>query len=360
MTATHSPSKTSLALEFMTSLVLDEQDIARSLLENRAADIEALCPDLARWRLAGYVYQQIEQAGLAGSAPPAALQILAHNFELNVDRGKRCTKLLNSISRQLSEASVPFLAFKGAYLAQRFFGDISNRYMWDVDILVHQAQVQKAIKALAGAGLQPSPGFSFDADNRLWGIHALEVRGEAGKVDVHHVIRSLPGMQFDEEAYWRHAREFDLKGVSYLSLDENDTLLAATLGLGADLQNSHHRLRKIWDVYIMLRALDKVTDWGSFFSDRKKEGSLKLVVNMFSFCLNLIGRVENMEKLNDAMALHSELLLITKKNQAEAVFFRPKQHLANRILFSRMLPVSPVSYFASWLISLPARSWHFR
>mgnify|MGYP001823553798 FL=1 len=344
----------------MKSLVLDEQDVARSLLENRADEISALCTDLARWRLAGYTYQLIDQAGLSDAVLPTALDLLARNFELNVDRSNRCAKLLNRINRELTAASVPFLAFKGIYLAQRFFGGAANRYMWDIDILVRQEHMPDAIAALSGAGLQPSPGISFDGGNRLWGIHAVEVRGEAGKVDVHQSIRGIPGMQFDQDTFWRRARAFDLNGVSYLSLDDQDTLLVTTLGLGADLQNSHHRLRKIWDIYIMLLAMDDETDWNFFFSEREKEGSLKLVVNMLSFCLKLIVRTGKMVKHNADLANHSELLMISDKQRAEAVFFRPKQHLANRLMFSRLLPVSPAFYFANWLISLPVRSWHFR
>jgi len=360
MSSVHSLPNARLAIELMRSLALQDEVSARSLLQSNSAEVELLCPDLARWRLAGYVYSLIDEAGLKALLTATAAQILEQNFRLNVDRSEACKKLLNEVNLKLSSEFIPFVTMKGLYLAQRFFGSTCKRYMWDLDILVHYEHLEKALGALSESGLRSSSGLTIDAGRSHWGIHAVEVRGEAGKVDIHHVIRSLPGVQLDVTDFWGNAREFDLEGNSYLTLSDEDTLLTALLGLGADIQSSHHRLRKIWDIYIMLQLLDKEMDWEAFFDARQQEGSLNLVVNMMSFCLNLVGTSTGMENLQVALTNRSGILLIKSRQMAEDIFLRRKQHPSNRLLFARMLPVSSLQYFMNWLISLPVRSWHFR
>jgi hypothetical protein len=349
-----------LAIDLMRSLVQGDTENARGILEDDRYDISGLCALMARRRMAGYIHTLVERTALTKSVPPEANQILVESYRQQLQRSESSLKLLTDVREKMREASIPFLTLKGLYLAQRFFGDIRRRFMWDLDILVHKSNLNASISAIEQTGLKIQPGAHFGDKNSYWGIHAIEARGDAGKVDIHHAIRNLPGMHFDHDLMWDGAQEFTIGQASFATLCDEDTLLAATVGMGADLQSGHHRLRKIWDIYVMLLAMDSATDWGEFFARREREGSLKLVINILSFCMLLVRAKGDFPNLCQAMSAHGHLLMIKDEQQADVIYSRPRQHLANRVLFSRLLPTSPLNYWLNWLITLPVRTWHFR
>jgi len=349
-----------LPIDLMRSLVVNDPVTARAILEDERNDIAGLCAALDRWRLAGYVHTLIGDAGLSASLPELASHRLADHYRDQVQRCDAGLDLLRNVQRAMADASLPFLTMKGFYIAQRFLGGFRRRFMWDLDILVREEDLGEAIAAAARAGLRIQPGARFAYRRHFWGIHAVEARGKAGKIDIHHAIRKLPKIQLDHNSIWRNGQEFTLDGTQFPTLGDEDTLFTAAIGLSTDLQTTHLRLRKIWDIYMMLRAMDATTDWDVVFAKRQTEGSLKLVINALSFSTLLIGAKGDFPQLEKAMTRRRESVIITDERQAEAVYLRGRQNLANRVLFSRMLPASPLHYWLNWLISLPVRSWHFR
>lgn len=333
---------------------------ARAMLTRADLDLADIRAHLEKSRLSGYFYILVSEMGLTDMLQPDMLEQLAAAHRRQVGKNQAHLALLTQLQQGLEAASVPFVTLKGLYLAQRFFGDMSRRFMSDIDILVRPRDLETALHVAAQMGLHPTSRLDVDARNPLWGIHAVEVQGEAGALDIHHAIRKLPGIEFDYTRIWRHTREFSVDGISLVTLDDFDTLLVAAIGLGADLQNSHHNLRKIWDIYTILRQLDETADWDAFFQLRVQEGCLKLIANVFAFCLNLVGTQQDCPRLRQAMAAYRPLLLIHDAHQAERVFTRARQNLANRLLFSRLLPISPLGYWLRWLATLPVRVWHYR
>ena len=344
----------------MRALLRDDVAEARALLGKADIDFPAMGTLLDKSRLSGYLYTLVADTGLVGLLPPWLLDQLVAGYRRQLGKSADHLVLVEKLRLVLGEASIPFVTIKGLYLAQRFYGDIRRRFMSDVDILVPSGELGAAVTAVAQLGFYPAPGISVDPRNPFWGIHAVEVRGNCGVLDIHHVIRKLPGINFDYEGLWNNANEFTIDDSRLVSLCDTDTLLIATVGLGADIQNSHHNLRKIWDIYMILRQLDAAVDWADFFSLREREGSLKLVLNVFAFCLLLAAATDDCPSLGRAMSAHSRLILIKNTAQAETIFTRNRQHLANRMLFSRLLPVSSLHYWLRWLVTLPARVWHYR
>ncbi len=348
-----------LICDVLRLLLANDAEGATALLAN-AGNTSDLCPLLERSRLAGCFQMLAGELPLEDFLPAADIAILAAAAERQLERARRCRTLLATVGQQLAAAGIPFLTLKGLYLGQRFFGDTDRRFMWDVDILVQPQHLDQAVQALAEAGLYPAAGPQLDPRSRVWGIHAIEVRGEAGAVDVHHAIRRLPGIQFDTRQMWENSQTFTVAGAHYRTLSDLDTLLTVAVGLGADIQTGHHNLRKIWDLYMILRTLDPETDWEAFFAQRRIERSLTLVANVLSFCLLLLDARGDCPGLSQALERHRKLLLVATPEQAFTVYSLPRQHLANRLLFSRLLPVSLLRYWAGWSLTLPARLWHYR
>ena len=349
-----------LLTNLMRLLECDELDGARALLAGNRADIENMCALLEKSRLAGYFYTLVRDTAMTSFFNDEQFAALAARYQRQVDRNEANLALLCDIQRTLGAASIPFLTLKGLYLAQRFFGDIHNRFMWDIDILVHPRDLEAAITELKPLGFHTPRGIRFDASNTRWDIHAVEVRSERGKLDIHHTIRRMPGIRFDYDRMWSQSQEFAIAQSRFATQSDADTLLTAAVGLGADLQAGRQNLRKVWDICQLLKQLDACIDWNAFVAERNAEGSLKLVINMFAFCLLLTGTESDCPGLALTMSRHKHLLVIRSEQLAETIFARGRQDIANRLLYSRLLPVSPFYYWLRWLLTLPVRVWHFR
>ncbi|MEM1112440.1 MAG: nucleotidyltransferase family protein [Pseudomonadota bacterium] len=347
------------AIRLLHELHAGRTESTAALLKGGECDSAELCAFLAKSKLAGYVYALIRDTPLLEYFKAGEVQRLADSYAHQVARCEKSLALHSALRKSLDEASIRFLTLKGLYLGQRFYGDVQLRFMWDVDILVQATELQATLDAVGTLGLQLPPQAGFDPRNTFWSIHAVEVRGEAGKLDIHYTIRNIPGLRFDIESMWSHAQTFEVGGCTLQTLSDSDTLLVAAVGLGADLQTSHHSLRKIWDLYMILRTLDGAMDWRAYFRERENEQSLRLVVNVFAFCLHLLGAEKECPRLWDAMAQYAAVIKIHGQAEAERIFLRPRQSLANRLLYARLLPISSLQYWLRWCITLPVRVWHY-
>ena len=139
-------------------------------------------------------------------------------------------------------------------------------------------------------------------------------------MDLHFAPRVLAGIHFDGDAMWKGAMEFELSGLTLPTLGDEDTLLVAAVGVGTDIQRGALNLRKVWDIYMMLKALDSSADWPAFLDRCEAEGSLKLVINVFAFVGNLLGTMDDWPRLGAAMADKDQLVLITSESEARTVF----------------------------------------
>ncbi len=346
--------------DLMRCLMRGDTAAARNILDKMAGQMDGLVALLQSNRLAGYFYVLIKDTPILSRFPSETVTALEDQYHRQAQSSQRNLRLIAAIRQRFDDAELPFLTLKGLYQSQRFFGDINHRFMWDLDILVHPGDLDAAIAEVQKVGLALRSAELVDVRKGLWGIHAVEMRGEAGKVDIHIALRNLPGMQFDYDTIWRNSHSFDVHGINLPTICDADTLLMATLGVATDIQRGAHNLRKIWDIYILLLQLDPLTDWDTFFSHREQEGSLKMILNVFSFVVQLLDVSADCPQLATSMSRRKSLLLITSEAQAVAVFERRRKHLANRILFSRLLPVLAVRYWAQWLLLTPLRFLYYR
>jgi len=349
-----------LISKLLRLMLAGDTDSATALLATRADEADNLCRQLERSRLGGYFYLLASELPLHDYLPASGIAAIEASAAQQVARASRCRALLTTIDQQLTDAGIPYLVIKGLYLAQRFFGGMDKRFMWDVDILVQPHDLHLAVHALARADLHPRASARFDPRSPAWGIHAIEVRGDAGAVDIHHTLRRLPGIQFDMARMRENAGTFTVDGVEYRTLSDLDTLLAVAVGLGTDIRTGRHNLKKTWDLFMILRALDPGTDWDTFFAGRDTEGSLKLVLNVLSFCLLVLEARDDCPRLAQALDQRQRLLLVETAEQAMTISQRPRRSLANRLLFSRLLPISLARYWTGWAVTVPARLWYYR
>jgi len=333
---------------------------AVEILRRQATTMDRIRELLNKNNLAGYFYAIINDAGVADYLSDELLRELKSSYLKQVRRNDCLLELLKKLQEEFESASVPFLTLKGIYLSQRFMGDFRRRFMWDLDILVQPADLGHAVDAAITAGLEHKSSVPLDPRIQRWGLHAIDLKGELGNLDIHFALRNLPGIDFNYERIWATSGTFNVDGVSFPTIDDEHTLLISLLGVGTDIQCSHHNLRKILDIFLMLLDLDESMDWEVFFANRQTEGTLKLVLNVLAFCIHYLADFSDCPSLVQSMESRKKLIRVESTAAAESIFMRGRQSIANRLFFSRLLPVSMSYYWIWWLLTLPLRYWQHR
>lgn len=347
-------------IRLMRHLVDGDRDAAARDFPKDEAERHSLIALLGRHQLGGYFHLLIMDGPLRGLLPAAQADELERAYLKQAERAHSHLILLKQLQQCFENTSISFVALKGLYISHRFFGDISSRFMWDLDVLVHPGDLQPAIEAVESMGLAPTAELPVDVTDQRWGIHAVELAGQRGKIDIHIALRNLPGIHIDLDRQWRHARPYTIDGVDFPCASDEDTLFLCCLGLGTDMRRGRFNLRKVWDVYVMLRQLDGTTDWGAFLAQRDREGALRLVVNTLAFVIFLVDCAEECPSILAALRPHSRQRVIGSREQALALYSRGQSTLHNHLLFSRLLPIPAWRYWLQWLVTAPARRLYYR
>jgi hypothetical protein len=262
------------------------------LLSERGEQVDwgALSPD--QWRTLGVLalehgvaplaYRCFETQGWPVGSPSgfqqalldASYQSAAHNATLYHE--------LDQILDALYQAEISVILLKGAHLAAALYADIALRPMHDLDLLVHEADLERARMALAGFGYsRPYPVISQGL-NRELGHHIYLSRENTSPpgLELHW---SLVGGKADRRSapagwFWEHTQPLQPSvlpsGASHNALVLNPS--ANLLFLAAHLYLKHYgdSGRLIWlvDVHLLLESWGQAVDWGAVIGAAAQTG----------------------------------------------------------------------------------------
>ncbi len=157
----------------------------------------------------------------------------------------------------LRAAGIELLVLKGAALAASYYDAPTLRPMDDVDIVVDQADVPRALETLAACGWQAAIPPTADL---LRFRHAVQCIGPDGcQVDLHwHVLHEAPSRTADE-LLRRRLESLDLLGTPVRQLDP--TALLFVVVVHGVCWNRETPIRWIADAMMILRRRGAEIEW---------------------------------------------------------------------------------------------------
>lgn len=159
---------------------------ALSLLHNPDFDWESLIARASKEAVLPALHHRLaEKTQLPSHVSPEVLNCLVVVAELNRERNAQILSQLREVSEALNTDGLQPVVLKGlAYLLAGAYDDPADRYLADIDILVPQAHVRTAVKALERIGYQR------DEDDLIDGFRHHETVYRAGSlpVELHHSI----------------------------------------------------------------------------------------------------------------------------------------------------------------------------
>jgi len=215
--------------------------------------VDALVHAAARHGLAGFTQQALGRAGWP--LEEAVRTRLRREALAQAAQGMRVKVLLLRSLDALGAVGVVPVLLKGYGLALRLYPEPLQRATTDVDLLVADAEVAPASRALEGLGLKPLG--EREAAHAREHEHHLTFSGAAGLVELHFRALAGYGQTLEGDVLLAHAEDGEVEGrrVRYLRAEDELVYLA--------LHASNHLLQRLawlFDLKLLVLARPGL-DW---------------------------------------------------------------------------------------------------
>lgn len=209
------------------------------------------------------LWQRLQSYGQLSLVPAVLAQRMQEQVTAATVRNLRLYHELGVILSSLRQENLAVIVLKGAHLAATVYPDPALRYMNDIDLLLHPADLPAAFAVLQALGYQPA--ILIDWAKHLATDHHLPRFGKPGVVagvELHWTI-TRPNQPYTIvlDGLWVRATPVTLAGVTVRGLCPEDLLLHI-----CEHASYHHhflqRMRFLCDIDALVRHTAEEMDWG--------------------------------------------------------------------------------------------------
>lgn len=234
----------------------------------RAAPITEPKPDiwpavatLARaQRIGPLLYWRLQSAGLTGQVPADLLQQWRSVYLQSAERNVRLYHELRGWLQQFGENNIPAIPLKGAYLAERIYGNIAVRPMGDVDILVRKADLSRIQEIMEESGFSRTDRLRETASETHHFVWWQKATGS--HVEIHwDLISAMYGIRFDLDGLWARTRPTLVAGTPVYEMSPEDQALHLCVHASSHVFDMG--LTAVCDLAETLQHYRECLDWDS-------------------------------------------------------------------------------------------------
>lgn len=194
--------------------------------------------------------------------PSSVLERLSRYVRRNTQRNLGLAGELTTLVQLLQKGNVPVLPWKGPALSAYLYENLALRQSLDLDVLVSDRNVLRALELLGARGYRPDFAFTDrQMACHLRSNYAISLRRESGPVvELHWKLVPPPvGRTLPFEAVWCRRGSFQLAGTSIPVPAPEDLLLALCL------HGTKHRWERLIWVYDVAQILYRhpALDWAA-------------------------------------------------------------------------------------------------
>jgi putative nucleotidyltransferase-like protein len=343
------------SLALLRSLVRGDVEALRHALSDPATDVAGFLGFARRHQLGAYVYRTLRQLGLISILPPEMVAGAKAASLIERALSERLAQEMHELGELFDRGDARVMFIKGPLFAQRFYGSLDARGLFDLDVLIQAPGDIETIEALLlEAGFERA--YHVPASRRLgqYFAHHFEYRRESLPLDVHWALQRHFTFAIDYARIWATSTRIGLKGHTYEATSDEYELVLQILGVVTDLQVGRLKLRSLVDVYRILRTVEGTLDWGDFFSWRDRERILRASVYVLSVVLDVLDCRDEFPRLGTH--LESTLPSLPPTDLAfRAVMQSRPFDLAQKLLALRLYDARLAASLSWWLVSLPFR-----
>lgn len=229
--------------------------------------------------LTPYLHQRWSESG-AIKALPERIRIRFEEARLqNSERNLRMLLELDRLKRMLGGRGINSLTLKGLPIAERFYGDLGLRVLYDLDLLVRPHDFEKALSLLEADGYvcyfadRPKKAGSrllWKPKEYSWDAERVFDPERPVFVEL-HVLPWEPhwhGFQVEcNLSFWRGATDQHASGVAMAVPALEKTFVQLCVHYACNVLESNARLMHLLDVGLLLRSSGSSLDWSEVMRD---------------------------------------------------------------------------------------------
>jgi hypothetical protein len=250
---------------------------------------------------------------LQAISPPEISQELKAYIGKQTRQSLLLTKELLSVLQILEKEGILAVPFKGAWLAAFAYGNIAHRDFADLDILLHRADLPKAIAVLLKNRYRDRYEFTLAERTERWEKHhEWDLIKDNGLValDLHWGFTERPiYFPLKLEDLQPRLERFNLVGKPILSLSATDALLILCINGSKECWS---RLSRVCDIAALISRHQSI-NWSELLEIATQLGSRRMVFLGLILAKELMGTVlpepvlKSMQNDNNAILLASEI-----------------------------------------------------
>lgn len=240
-----------------------------------------------REHVAPLLYRRLKESNARSDVPEDAWERIRRAYFTSADRNAHLYRGLRTVLESLRSAGIKVIVLKGAYLAEAVYGDIALRPMCDVDLLVHEDNIERARAVLLGAG-GARQQFEDIAASFVRHRHLSQITLGHLVAELHWTITSATDpFSIDDAGLWERARPASIAGVEVLALSPEDLILHLCLHLcHSDWLAG---LRPLCDVAEAIHRYGSDTDWAAVAERAREWGAARYVALPLRLAQALLG-----------------------------------------------------------------------
>lgn len=232
-----------------------------------------------------FAYFVATDSSLGQIVPAWLAQELGDYLGVLDEKTEQFRALRRRVCDVLDRRGIDYLIIKGDTIGLRFYPRGQRRQQFDIDLMVREADVNRAVGALAELDLR-LPG-ERSAVKRRWlrSKHAEGLSDGHWTIDLHWALRRGPGYRLSMESIW-DSRQYISVGAGLVpTLSDEYLLVLLSLSLAHDLGRGAACLKHVIDFHYTLRQLGGELVSDGFWGRRRKERVARV-------CAETLGLVE--------------------------------------------------------------------
>jgi len=292
-------------LLLLRSLMKKDRQSVRQLLAAGPDVPHAFLSFLNQNILRPFLHPVLEESGSADLFPEWFVKKLRGAHAWRSAENERLLHRTGELVGLLRDAGVEVIVLKGPLFATRFYGDIGQRSIADIDLLLREPEdLAVAEGALRAHGFGRRSINIFGRRLAKLFAHAFEYERDGVNLDLHWALRRHFSFRLDRERLWRRkqAQRIGDEGVHVLC--DEDILSFLIISAFTDIQHGKVKLRAFVDLYFILRHMNGMTNWGSFFAAHREERFFRISLNVVEMLLTLLDCREEFPALAGVLEEH--------------------------------------------------------
>jgi len=270
---------TAFDVEFRLLLACSGKHADRGMilsLLGQTTDWENLVRYAQRHGLTPQLCQRLEEVGLPLTSPVS--ELVKSNIRQIARQNLLLTAELLRIIRAFVGENIPAIPYKGPVLAATTYGDLAMRGFCDLDVLVSEKDLSRALRIMPGLGYRPEYSLTPAQEARYLSstceYNFLNESSQA-RAEIHwQVIPPKFGLTFEFDRLWHRARFLSIGGSRLPVLSPEDGLLVLSV----------HGFKHLWDCLkwvcdiANLLSPPEELDWAYIVREADRIGAMRVVL----------------------------------------------------------------------------------